>query len=913
MNRLLRGILFALLVLVPTSTRAQDLPIDIPYEKFVLDNGLTVIVHEDRKAPIVAVNIWYHVGSKNEKAGKTGFAHLFEHLMFNGSENFDDDYFQVMERIGATDLNGTTNEDRTNYFQNVPTSALDLAMWMESDRMGHLVGAITQEKLDEQRGVVQNEKREGDNAPYGLVDYLLTENSFPKGHPYSWDVIGSMEDLDAASLDDVKEWFSTYYGPSNAVLVLAGDIDVATARAKAEQYFGDIAPGPPVARHDAYVAKMTGEHRMQMEDRVPQARIYMRWNFPQWASREYALLDLVSDVLTSGKTSRLYKRLVYDEQLATSVSAFVDGREIASQFGIVADARPGVELAAVEAVIREELARLLAEGPTQAELDRVRSAVVNGLVRGTERIGGFGGKSDILAQAEVYGGSPDAWKRRVRVVQSATTTDLRDAALAWLSDGVLVVEVNPFAEYAAAATGADRSALPGTGTPPSASFPVLQRATLSNGLKIVLAERPTAPIVEFNLMVDAGYAADQAGIPGTAQLAMGMLDEGTTSRDALEISEEATLLGAGIGAGSDLDMSFVSLSALKANLQKSMDLYADIVLNPSFPETDFQRLQRQQLVGIQREKVTPIQMALRVFPGLLYGENHAYSLPLTGSGTETTVQQITTKTLAEFHQAWFRPNNATLVVAGDITMAELQPLVERGFGSWKRAQVPAKNVGDVTLKPGGTVYVMDRPGSPQSIIFAGHLAPRKAQSDELALTMANAVLGGAFVSRVNLNLREEKGWAYGAFTVLWDAQAQRPYFAYAPVQADKTAESMVEIRNEFEGFVGSEPVTEDELAFTRDQQILTLPGQWETISAVGGSVSNIVEYGLPDDYYQGYAGRLAAMDLVRINTAAKALVKPSNVMYLVVGDRAAIEPRMRELGFTDIRALDADGKPVSSN
>jgi zinc protease len=297
---------------------SRQTTIDMPFQRSVLPNGLTLIVHEDRKAPIVAVNVWYHVGSKNEKPGRTGFAHLFEHLMFNGTENYDKDFFGPLEQAGATDMNGTTNEDRTNYFQNVPTNALDLALWMESDRMGHLTGAISQPKLDEQRGVVQNEKRQGENEPYGKVWDFLTPKLYPANHPYSWSVIGSMEDLDAAKLDDVKDWFQNYYGAANAVVVVAGDIDAATARQKVEKYFGDIPAGPPVARQQAWVAKRTGSQRGIMQDRVPQARIYKVWNVPGWGTRDGDYLNLVSDILSTGKTSRLYKRLVYDEQVATS-------------------------------------------------------------------------------------------------------------------------------------------------------------------------------------------------------------------------------------------------------------------------------------------------------------------------------------------------------------------------------------------------------------------------------------------------------------------------------------------------------------------------------------------------------------------------------------------------------------------
>jgi zinc protease len=467
--------------------------IDIPFERFVLPNGLTVIVHEDHKAPIVAVNVWYHVGSKNERPGRTGFAHLFEHLMFNGSEHFNQDYIPPLERIGATDLNGTTNEDRTNYFQNVPTSALDYVLWLESDRMGHLLGAIDQAKLDEQRGVVQNEKRQGEDQPYARVFDLAPPATYPAGHPYSWTVIGSMEDLGAASLDDVKEWFRTYYGPANAVLVVAGDIDVKTAREKVERYFGSIPSGPPIIKQDAWVARRTGTHRQVMQDRVPQARIYKVYNVPEWGSADADHLDLVTDLLATGKTSRLYKRLVYDDRLATDVAAFIDMREIGSQIWVYATAQPGGDLGAVERALDEEIVKLMAQGPSPQEVERVKTQYRANFLRGVERIGGFGGKSDVLAQGEVYGGRPDFYKTRLERVASVTAQDLQRAARQWLSDGAYAVEVHPFPEYTVAASAVDRTRVPEPGTPPKATFPRLQRAELSNGLKIVLAERHSIP------------------------------------------------------------------------------------------------------------------------------------------------------------------------------------------------------------------------------------------------------------------------------------------------------------------------------------------------------------------------------------------------------------------------------------
>src|SRR5437870_7270849 len=450
---------------------AVPAPIAIPYQRFVLKNGLTLLAHEDHKAPIVAVNIWYHVGSKNERPGRTGFAHLFEHLMFNGSEHFNDDYFQPFERIGATDQNGTTNNDRTNYFENVPTNALDVALWMESDRMGHLLGAIDSAKLNEQRGVVQNEKRQGENQPYGKVNLLMAEGTYPAGHPYSWSVIGSMEDLNAAAVNDVKEWFRTYYGPNNAVMVLAGDITPETARQKAEQVCGDLPATPPIAKQETWIAKRTGSHREIMQDRVPQARIYREWNIPEYGSADADHLDLVTDVLAAGKTSRLYKRLVYDEQIATDVAAYVDLREIGGQLVIRATAKPGGDLVRVERAIDEELARFIRTGPTASELRRVKTQSRANFIRGIERIGGFGGKSDVLARNEVFTGSADHYLVTERRIAAATAGDLKSVAARWLSDGEWVLEVHPYPTFETAASGADRTKLPDAGTPPTPPSP----------------------------------------------------------------------------------------------------------------------------------------------------------------------------------------------------------------------------------------------------------------------------------------------------------------------------------------------------------------------------------------------------------------------------------------------------------
>jgi zinc protease len=890
--------------------RAQSTDVDIPYQKFVLANGLTVIVHEDHKAPIVAINTWYHVGSKNEKPGKTGFAHLFEHLMFGGSEHSPGRYIDAMEKIGATDLNGTTNNDRTNYFENVPTSAVDLTLWMESDRMGFLLGAIDQKTLDLQRGVVQNEKRQGENQPYAVAFDLITKNTYPAGHPYSWTVIGEMADLNAASMDDVKEWFRTYYGPSNVVITLAGDIDVKTAREKVEKYFGNIPPGPPVGHQEVWIAKMTGSHRGTVQDRVPQARIYKVWNVPEFGSADADYLNLVGSVLSSGKTSRFYKRLVYDDQIATNANAFVLLNEIGGQFYVQATAKPDGNLAQVEKELDEELARFLKEGPTAEELARAKAQNEANFVRGIERIGGFGGKSDRLAQSQVFLGSPDAYKASLKRIQNATAEDLKAVANRWLTDGVYALEVQPFPTYKTAATGADRSKAPDTGTPPQLKLPKLQRATLSNGLKVILAERHEVPLVSFWLDVDAGYAADQSAAPGTASMTMSLLSGGTKTRTALQISDQQALLGAQLNAYSNLDLSVVRLSTLKTKLDPSLDLFADIILNPAFPDSDFKRQQKLQIAAIQREQVTPIPMGLRVFPGLLYGPGHAYGNPLTGSGTTASVGSMTRENLVKFHQTWFKPNHATLVITGDITLSEVTPKLEKLFSGWKPGQTPEKNIKNVQLPSKSVVYLMDKPGAQQSIIIVGNIAPQTANPNELAIQAMNDGLGGTFFSRINSNLREDKHWSYGTSTFLWGARAQRPWITFAPVQTDKTKESLAELNKELRGIVGDRPLTQTELTTIQDSETLSLPGSRETQEEVGGTINDLVQYGLPDDYYETMAAKIRALKTADLAGAAKAIVHPDNLIWVVVGDRSKIEAGIKELGLGEIKFLDADGKPL---
>jgi zinc protease len=884
--------------------------VDIAFSKFVLDNGLTLIVHEDHKAPIAAVNVWYHVGSKNEEPGRTGLAHLFEHLMFNGSENFNDDYFKALDRVGATDLNGTTNADRTNYFQNVPSSALDVVLWLESDRMGHLLGAVSQERLDEQRGVVQNEKRQRQNQPYGRVFETLGSMAYPPGHPYSWPTIGSMEDLDAASLDDVHNWFKQYYGATNAIVVVAGDVETEKVHAAAQRYFGDIPAGPALTRDAVWIAQREGTQRRILEDRVPQARIVKAWNIPEAGSADGDYLNLASDVLGLGTNSRLYKRLVYDEQIATDISAFVWLREVGGLLVVWATASQGHDLADVERLLDEEVQRFVDDGPTARELERVKSEYRAAFIRGSERIGGFGGKSDILARSEVFGGSPDAYQQSLIRTRDATPKQIRVAAQRWLRGGESIIEVKPFEPRQTITSDVDRSKLPIPSGWPEPSFPELARATLSNGLPVVLAERHDVPLVQFDLHVDAGYASDALATPGTAKLALDMLDEGTHSRGGLEISEQLSLLGATLGVSSNLDQSSIRLNALRENMVASLEIFADVVLNPAFAPEEFERAQKQQIAEIAREQSAPRKIGMRVFPPLLYGSEHAYGIPFSGTGSSGSVAELTPDLLRAFHTLWFRPDNATLVVVGDTTLDELVPQLEALLGSWEPGEVPAKPVGVVAKRGESRVFLIDLPGSLQSTVLAGHIAPPKANPDEVAIDAMNQVLGGSFSARLNMNLREDKHWSYGARSYFMDARGQRPFLAYAAVQTDKTKESMAEIDREIREIGTLRPPSPDEMARVVDQQTLTLPGRWETIDSIAGSVAEIVRFGFADDYWQRYPGAVHALELEQVSAIATEVIHPNELTWVIVGDRAKNEAGIRELNFGEVQVLDADGTPV---
>jgi len=880
----------------------------IAYKKFVLPNGLTLVVHEDHSVPVVGVNMWYHVGSRNEKRGKTGFAHLFEHFFFNGSENYPRGFREAMDDLGANNRNGTTNTDRTNFFEDVPVSALERTLFLESDRMGFLGNYISKEMLERERGVVQNEKRQGENQPYGRVRNEIGAKMYPYSHPYSWSTIGSMDDLQAASLEDIREWYRTYYGPNNAVISLAGDITPEKALELVTKYFGAIPPGPPLPRTDTWIPVLDRNLRDEMEDHVPQVRIYRSWHVANWKDADTPRLTLLADVLAGSKSARLDKRLVYDKGLATSVNASVDDAELGGTFTIVATVKPGADPLEVEREIDAIVADMLNKGPTSAELARVKTRGLAGFSRSIERLGGFGGRSDVLAESMTYGGSPDAYLTRLEQLATATPLEVKAAGNRWLRAHHYTMTVRPFAKLAALKSTIDRKVLPSLGETPDVKFPAMQRAQLKNGLKVILLERHTAPIVNATLAVDAGVASDSNAKAGAASLALDLLDKGTRTRDAFALSDALDNLGANLATGTSADQSLVRLQATSANLAPSLAIMADAALAPSFPQDQFALQKTRRIAQIAQEKAQPNSLAMRVVPGLLYGQEHAYGKP--ASGTTGSVEGITRDDLAKWHASWFRPGSATLIVAGDTTMDKLLPALEASFGRWAPGSAPAKAAGNATSTTGKKIYLIDKPDAPQSTIVAAHLSLPYGQPEDLAIEPVMNNFGGIATSRLNRNLRLDKHWSYGTSARLSEVRGQRSFITLAPVQTDKTVEAMREVAREVKGVAGERPLVGAEYESIMRNMTSRLAGRFETLGALEAAALASVNLNLPENYWSGYSANLKALTAPQLGQAAGKFVQPDNVVWVVIGDLRKVEAGIRSLGWGEVVVLDQDGKPV---
>lgn len=897
---------------VPAAELARS--VDIPYDAFTLDNGLRVVVHTDRKAPVVAVQAWYNVGSKDEPAGKTGFAHLFEHIgLFNPTENLPGGLMEPLRAIGATDWNGTTWFDRTNFFQTVPTSALDQALYMESDRMGHLLGALNQERLDNQRGVVQNEKRQGDNQPYGMVEYAQLEALFPKGHPYHHSTIGSMADLDNASLEDLRQWHRDNYGPNNAVLVLAGDIDAATAKTLVRKYFGDIPRGAVNEPAEADVPTLAARVDRTLHDRVPNTRLYRTWIVPGLLDESSADLDIAATVLGGLASSRLDNALVRGDESAVAVTTSYQPFHRIGMFEITVDVKPGQDPAAVSANLDKLIDGFIAQGPSEDEVARVTATRMAARIRALEPTGGFTGKAVVLAEGQLYAGDPGFYHRELAAYGKATPASVRKAMARWLSRPVLAISVvpgerEPYAEAAATRPAPTppaplaieaREPMPGVGEMKSLDFPTVERARLRNGVEVVYARSGTVPMTQVAVEFDAGVAADPADALGTQRLMLSLLDQGTTSRDTVQIAEASERLGATLATNESLDRTAVFLGVVSPNLAAGLDLLADVVRNPAFKPEDLERLRAQQLANIAQEQSSPNGMGARAWPALLYGTAHPYGRPFSGLGDAGAVKALSRDDLVAFHQRWIRPDNARIFVVSDRPLAELQPLLDARLGAWA-APSAAKGTKVFTAAlpvPRPRIVLIDRPQSPQSLILGGAVLPVSGRDDLIAFNAANEVIGNGFLSRINQDIRETRGWSYGLNGRITLAEQRSPYLVSAPVQANRTGESIKVLIDQYRHFLSDKGVTAAERERTVNGNVRSLPGGFETSANVLNALRTNALYGRADDYWETLGPRYEALSAQDMDAAARRIVRDSDFVWVVVGDAASVKPQLESLGL----------------
>ena len=895
------------MLLTLSTALANDTPM-IDYEQYTLKNGLRVVVHTDENAPIVAINVWYHVGSKDEPQGKSGFAHLFEHLMFNGSENYDDDFFKPLQEIGASRINGTTSRDRTNYYQTVPVGGLDRILWMESDRMGHLLGAIAEEKLTEQRDVVKNEKREGENQPGGKLYHHIYEGVYPADHPYHHSTIGSMDDLDNASVEDVKAWFTEYYGPNNAGVVLRGEVDVEHSKQRMDKYFGDIPAGPPLSQKTSWVPIHETNRYEVMKDHVPQTYLTWSWAVPGRASKEYAELEVASAIFGGGRNSRLYKTLVHEQERLNSASASLIPGELSSIFMITAELKYGETAEEMTKVVEEMFAKFLKDGPTTKELNRVKSSIENSMIRAMESISS---KGSILASGAIYANDP-GFVHLKQAWQTATTKkDIKTITNKWLTKGFYKLDLVPFGNYKTVETTVDRSKMPEFRNEAKIKLPPLQHATLNNGIKITLAERHNVPTVNLAIRFDAGRVTDHAVKFGAASFTFGNMNEGTKTLPSLEFDDRKTELGARIGFSNGLDSSNISLSALKKNLTGSIKLWADVVQNPAFRSADIERDRSLTLAQLEEAKMSPNSIAGSLLTKVLYGDDHVYS-GRTIVEREVMIRNINRQDLVDFHEMWIRPDNAEIYVVGDTTLDEITQELNSTFGTWQNPE-QAKGIKNLTNAPYADkshIILVDRPEAVQSIILAAHLVSSSTDKNAFNVNAMNDILGGDFTSRINMNLREDKGWSYGASSSIGQAIQQRSFRVSTSVQTDKTAPAMREIVKEIKGYQSNRPPSAEELDLMIKGNTLPLPGRFATNRSLIGYIMSNEHYGRPYNYAETLYDKYASLTPELLQKTAQDYLRPDAMTWIVVGDLAKIEDNIRALNLGEVEVWNESGKKI---
>jgi len=900
----------------------------IKYEKYTLRNGLEVILAEDHRLPLAAVDLWYHVGPANERVGRTGFAHLFEHMMFEGSLHVGSkEHDRYLEAAGASDINGTTDFDRTNYFETLPSNQLELALWLESDRMGYLLGKIDQERLVNQRDVVRNERRQSvENTPYGLVEEELFHELFPKTHPYFADVIGSHRDVEAAQLNDVREFFRQYYSPNNASLTITGDINPAQTKTWVEKYFGSIPSGPAVPKITAVPPQILSERRSKITDQVELPRIYMGWITPSIFQPGDAESDLLAQILGVGKSSRLYKALVYDKQIAQDVSVQNSNLLLGSVFELQVTAKPGVKPEALEKAVDEQLEKMRNEGPTQEELDRARNLIETHMITGLERLGGFGGLADRLNQYNQFLHDPGYLPKDLERYNRVTVADVKRIASKRLKTSARAVvwgvpgerSVDDPAKANETATAKND---PVTGTMPDEawrtkapapqplgklSLPVAQSFKLSNGLTVMLVEQHQLPIVVAHVLVLNGSDANPVKKPGLAAFTSEMLPEGTERRSSLQIADDAAQIGTSLRAVTSGDDSVVDIRLLKPNADAAFDLLSDVVLHPKFDPAEIERVRKLRETDILQIQDDPEQLAIGVLHRMIYGPDHPYGY--RNDGTIASIHATTRQDLLAMWQQGYTPSNSALVLSGDLSPAEARALAEKYFGGWTGPRTK-HDPPPVTNKVQGGVAIVDKPGAAQTFVLVGSPGVPRSTADYVPIEVMNNILGGLASSHINVNLREEHGYTYGCFSFFVYQRASGLFAAGGGMRTDVTGPAVHELLKEMENIRSNAP-TEEELKLAKGAFAQSLAGRFESSEQTANTLGELFVYGLPLNYFEQLPASINAVSAEDVARVAKKYIHPEDAVVIGAGDRAKIEDQLKKLSIGTVEVRDYEGVPV---
>ena len=885
----------------------------ISFEKISLPNGLDVILHQDRSLPLVGVNVWYHVGSKDEQAGKTGYAHLFEHLMFEGSKHHDKSYFEPLMQVGAT-LNGSTNIDRTNYWENLPSDYLELALWLESDRMGFLLDALDQRRFDVQRDVVKNERRQSyENRPYGMAGIRIQEALYPMPHTYHWPTIGYHEDLDAATLEDAHSFFQRFYTPSNASLAITGDFEMGETQDLVERYFGGLPPGTSLARTSRTDSSLQGPVHLTLYDRVLVPRLYLGWPTVPRFHRDEAALSILADILGAGKSSRLHRTLVYERRIAQSVGVHHDAAEIAGDFDVEITADEGHTGIEMEEALRTELERIRSQPPTSEEVTRAKNSIEWSHVSQMANIGGFGGRANRLNTFNVFAGNPDLVNRDLERFLAVEPEDVSRVAESYLGERQIRLLVLPEPPLTQSAPNVDRSVRPPPSSPRRFEPPVPQRHRLSNGLELLVVEKRAVPMVAFGIVLKGGASRDPGGLPGLANFTTAMLQEGTLTRSSEQIAQELEFIGNQLAASTGREHTLVGTESLARHFPIALELVSDLLQHPTFPEEELVRLGNLRRTALRRRRDDATALADLVAPAILYGRDSHYGHSI--DGTVDLFESVSRDDLVNHFRASCGPENATLAVVGDVSLDEVVKLAEQHFQGWKGTGGPEgvaeEDPTAASTNDTGSLYLLDKQGAAQSVIRAGSVGVPRHHSDYLPLVIINHLFGGQFTARLNQNLRQDKGYSYGYRSSIDWHRGSSLFLAGGGVQTDVTLEAVVETLREFSDIRGDRPVGEEEFLAARTALLRQFPSSFETCWQVLQQLTQMVLFDLPDDYYRTLGAKVEAVSLADVQRVARERVE-SPPTVLVVGDRDDIESGLSSLGLP-MHLVDHEGRVVQDD